>query len=205
MLVNQKIKEERIELVLSNVVSYTEHESYALSLIKDKKGNPLSCMDTNARFYKFKASANLLIDKDIESFKKNIYIYAKLSILGKDTRGFFRGENSSFFGILMSNNKEILDFVIRNINIIAYEEKKDEYIKSKAYRFLSRTILLALKGAWEDVIRRADIYLENPSKSSYDKYKDIEFSFLKALAKKDIERMKETLHQMLDKKVAKKC
>lgn len=48
------------------------------------------------------------------------------------------------------------------------------------------------------------MYLENSSKSSYDKYKDIEFSFLKALAEKNVERMKETLNQMLDKKVAKK-
>lgn len=88
----------------------------------------------------------------------------------------------------MSNNREILDFAVRNIDIIAYEEKKDAYQKSKSYRFLSRTILLAIKGEWEDVIRRSDMYLENPSKSSYDKYKDIEFSFLKALVEKMLKK-----------------
>ncbi|RRD67430.1 hypothetical protein EII23_12555, partial [Desulfovibrio sp. OH1186_COT-070] len=51
---------------------------------------------------------------------------------------------------------------------------------------------------------RSDIYLNNPSKSSYDKYKYLEFEFLKALALKDSLKMKETLEKMLEKKVAKK-
>ncbi|WP_022820386.1 Imm49 family immunity protein, partial [Fusobacterium russii] len=204
MLVSEKKKKERIELLLSNIRVYKKHENSALDFINKRGGNPLACMRSNGSLYEFKASECLLFYKDIETFKKYMYIYAKLSILGYDGRGFLRGSKLGFWGILMSNNREILDFIIRNIDIIAYEEKKDEYMKTKTYRFLSRTILLAIKGEWEDVIRRANIYLKNPSKDSYNKYTYLEFEFLKALAEKDVEKMKETLNQMLDKKVAKK-
>lgn len=204
MLVNQKVREERTELVLNNVKVMKEIEENRINNIKKRLGDPLACIRGCGNFYEFKASECLIFHKDIETFKQYIYIYAKLRILGSETRGFFRGENLNFFGMLMSNNREILDFAVRNIDIIAYEEKKDEYQKSKSYRFLSRTILLAIKGEWEDVIRRSNMYLENSSKSSYDKYKYLEFEFLKALGEKDVEKMKETLSQMLDKKVAKK-
>lgn len=204
MLVSEKKKKEKIELLLSNIETYTEHENEALSLIENKKGNPLACMRSNGTLYKVEASYGLLVDKDLEKFKKYMYIYAKLNILGSDGRGVLRGANLEFFEILMSNNREILDFIIRNIDIIAYEEKKDDYMKSKSYRFLSRTVLLAIKGEWEDVIRRANMYLENPSKSSYDKYTYLEFEFLKALAEKDVEKMKESLNSMLDIKVARR-
>lgn len=204
MLVGKKKFEEKKEHLIDILNSYTEDEDDTLSYVLEKKGNPLVCMSLNGHLYKFKASYNLLIDKDIENFKKYMYIYAKLEILGTDSRGFFRGENIAFFGILMSNNREILDFAIRNIDIIAYEEKKNKYVKSEAYRFLSRTVLLAIKGEWEDVIERANMYLKNPSKASYDKYKVLEFEFLKALAEKNIDIMKESINKMLDIKVARK-
>uniref|UniRef100_UPI0008358F0C Imm49 family immunity protein n=1 Tax=Streptobacillus felis TaxID=1384509 RepID=UPI0008358F0C len=105
---------------------------------------------------------------------------------------------------IMSNNRELLNFYIKNIDLVGYERKKDEYIKSESDFFLSKTILLALKGSWEDVIRRADIYLNNPSKSSYDKYKYIEFEYLKSLALRDEIKMRECIDKMLEKKVAKK-
>ena len=54
-----------------------------------------------------------------------------------------------------------------------------------------RTILLALKGDWEEIIKRADFYSANPSKETGFKYFPLEFGFLKALAEKNIEKMKE--------------
>lgn len=204
MLVNQEIREKRIELVLSNLKVMQDIEKKRINNIKNKIGDPLACIRGCGNFYEFKASECLLFNKDIEAFKKYIYIYGKLKLLGSDRRSILSGDRINFWGILMSNNRGMLDFVIRNIDIIAYEEKKDEYMKSKAYRFLSRTILLTIKGEWEDVIRRTNMYLENPSKSSYDKYTYLEFDFLKALAEKNVEKMKEILNTMLDKKVARK-
>ncbi|MBR8750177.1 hypothetical protein IX317_001861 [Fusobacterium sp. DD29] len=204
MLVGKKKREERIEHLLSNLESYIEGESYGLSLIKKKEGNPLACMYFNGALYEHKASYSLLFDKDIESFKKHMYVYGKLQLMSSDTRGFLRGSRIDFWGLLMSNNREILDFIVRNIDIVAYEYKKDKYIKSSAYSFLSRTMLLAIKGDWEDVIKRANIYLANPPRDSYYKYTYLEFEFLKALAEKNTEKMKEALDKLLDIKVARK-
>ena len=204
MLVGKKKREERIALLLSNLKVYIKGESSGLSLIKKKEGNPLACMRLNGNLYEYKASYSLLFDKDIESFKKHMYVYGKLQLMGSDTRGFLRGENIDFWGLLMSNNREILDFIVRNIDIVAHEDKKDEYVKSRAYRFLSRTIVLAIKGEWEDVIKRANTYLANPPKDSSYKYTYLEFEFLKALAEKNTEKMKESLDKLLDIKIARK-
>ena len=204
MLVNDKVKEERINLVISNLDYAIKDEKESLEYVLKKLGNPLICMKFIGDKYLYGASKNLLFEKDLEKFKQDMYIYGKLWIMGSDSRGILRGNVIDLSEILMSNNKEIIDFFIRNFDLVAYERKKDEYIKSESDKFLARTILLALKGDWEDVIKRADIYLNNPSKSSYHKYIYLEFEFLKALALKDSIKMKETIEKMLEKKVAKK-
>lgn len=204
MLVNDKVKEERINLVISNLDYAIKDEKESLEYVLKKLGNPLICMKFIGDKYLYSASKNLLFEKDLEKFKQDMYIYGKLWIMGSDSRGILRGNVIDLSEILMSNNKEIIDFFIRNFDLVAYERKKDEYIKSESDKFLARTILLALKGEWEAVIRRSDIYLNNPSKSSYHKYIYLEFEFLKALALKDSIKMKETIEKMLEKKVAKK-
>ena len=204
MLVNDKVKEERINLVISNLDYAIKDEKESLEYVLKKLGNPLICMKFIGDIYLYSASKNLLFEKDLEKFKQDMYIYGKLWIMGSDSRGILRGNVIYLSEILMSNNKEIIDFFIRNFDLVAYERKKDEYIKSESDKFLARTVLLALKGDWEDVIKRADIYLNNPSKSSYHKYIYLEFEFLRALALKDSVKMKETIEKMLEKKVAKK-
>ena len=204
MLVNDKEKEERINLVISNLDYAIKDEKESLEYVLKKLGDPLICMKFIGDKYLYGASKNLLFEKDLEKFKQDMYIYGKLWIMGSDSRGILRGNVIDLSEILMSNNKEIIDFFIRNFDLVAYERKKDEYIKSESDKFLARTILLALKGEWEAVIRRSDIYLNNPSKSSYHKYIYLEFEFLKALALKDRLKMKETIEKMLEKKVAKK-
>ena len=204
MLVNDKVKEERINLVISNLDYAIKDEKESLEYVLKKLGDPLICISFIGKIYLYGASKNLLFEKDLEKFKQDMYIYGKLWIMGSDSRGILRGNVIDLSEILMSNNKEIIDFFIRNFDLVAYERKKDEYIKSESDKFLARTILLALKGDWEDVIKRADIYLNNPSKSSYHKYIYLEFEFLKALALKDSIKMKETIEKMLEKKVAKK-
>ena len=205
MLVNDKEKEERINLVISNLDYAIKDEKESLEYVLKKLGDPLICMKFIGDKYLYGASKNLLFEKDLEKFKQDMYIYGKLCIMGRDSRRLLSGGGIiEFCEMLMSNNKEIIDFFIRNLDIVAYERKKDEYIKSESDIFLARTILLALKGDWEAVIRRSDIYLNNPSKSSYHKYIYLEFEFLKALALKDRLKMKESIEKMLEKKVAKK-
>lgn len=204
MLVSKKIYNESVKYVVESYNEEREEEKETLNYIIEKKGSPLNCMWLLGRLHAITASKNLLVDKDVESFKKNMYVFAKLSILGKESRNFLGWDRVSFWGIIMSNNPVLLEFIEKYINIIAYEREGYKYKKSEANCYLTRTILLAIKGDWEKVIERSDIYLVNPSKEPYYKYTYLEFEFLKALAKKDIDKMKESINSMLDIKIARK-
>lgn len=200
MLVSKKKFNEKLEHLLESMESLIDDESDNLKRIEEKKGNCLYCIKELGRIYETTASKALLVDKDIESFKKNIYIYSKLYLMGNDTRAYLACVKMHLFCILMSNNKDFLDFILRTFDIIGYE--KEKYKKSEADFYLMRTILLAIKGNWEEVIARADFYLANPSKETDFKYFPLEFGFLKALAEKNIEKMKENINAMLEPKVA---
>ena len=200
MLVSKKKFNEKLEHLLGSIKFYKSDEDETLKLIENKKGNSLSCMGSLATIYETTASKALLVDKDIESFRKNIYIYSNLYLMSRDTRAYLACVKIHLFCILMSNNKDFLDFILRNFDIIGYE--KEKYKKSEADFYLMRTILLALKGDWEEIIKRADFYSANPSKETGFKYFPLEFGFLRALAEKDIEKMKENINAMLEPKVA---
>ena len=86
--------------------------------------------------------------------------------MGNDTRAYLACVKIHLFCILMSNNKDFLDFILRTFDIIGHEEEK--YKKSEA-----------------------DF-----------KYFYFEFGLLRALAEKDIEKMKENINIMLEPKVA---
>ena len=200
MLVSKKKFNEKLEHLIKRVDLYKEVENDYLKRIEEKNGDCQYCMRSLGRIYITVASKKLVVDKDIESFRKNIYVYSKLNLIGTDTRAYLAWKKMNLFCILMSNNKDFLDFILRNFDIIGHE--KEKYKKSEADFYLMRTILLALKGDWEEVIKRADFYSANPSKETGFKYFPLEFGFLRALAEKDIEKMKENINAMLEPKVA---
>ena len=200
MLVSKKKFNEKLEHLIKRVDLYKEVENDYLKRIEEKNGDCQYCMRSLGRIYITVASKEIVVDKDIESFRKNIYVYSKLNLMGTDTRAYLAWNQMKLFCILMSNNKDFLDFILRTFDIIGHE--KEKYKKSEADFYLMRTILLALKGDWEEVIKRADFYLANPSKETGFKYFSLEFGFLKALAEKNIEKMKENINAMLEPKVA---
>jgi len=165
MLVSKKKFNEKLEHLLGSIKFYKSDEDETLKLIENKKGNPLSCMGSLATIYETTASKALLVDKDIESFRKNMYIYSKLKLMSRDTRAYLAWRKINLFCILMSNNKDFLDFILRNFDIIGHE--KEKYKKSEADFYLMRTILLAIRGNWKEVIARADFYSANPSKETF--------------------------------------
>ena len=200
MLVSKKKFNEKLEHLIKRVDLYKEVENDYLKRIEEKNGDCQYCMRSLGRIYITVASKKLVVDKDIESFRKNIYVYSKLNLIGTDTRAYLAWKKMNLFCILMSNNKDFLDFILRNFDIIGHE--KEKYKKSEADFYLMRTILLAIRGNWEEVIARADFYSANPSKETDFKYFPLEFGFLKALAEKNIEKMKENINAMLEPKVA---
>ena len=200
MLVSKKKFNEKLEHLIKRVDLYKEVENDYLKRIEEKNGDCQYCMRSLGRIYITVASKEIVVDKDIESFRKNIYVYSKLNLMGTDTRAYLAWKKMNLFCILMSNNKDFLDFILRNLDIIGH--KKEKYKKSEADFYLMRTILLAIKGNWEEVIARADFYSANPSKETGFKYFPLEFGFLRALAEKNVEKMKENINAMLEPKVA---
>ena len=200
MLISKKKFNEKLEHLIKRIDLYKDGENDYLKRIEEKNGDCQYCMRSLGRIYITVASKEIVVDKDIESFRKNIYIYSKLNLMGTDTRAYLAWNQMKLFCILMSNNKDFLDFILRTFNIIGHE--KEKYKKSEADFYLMRTILLALKGDWEEVIKRADFYSANPSKETGFKYFPLEFGFLRALAEKNIEKMKENINAMLEPKVA---
>ena len=200
MLVSKKKFNEKLEHLIKRVDLYKEVENDYLKRIEEKNGDCQYCMRSLGRIYITVASKEIVVDKDIESFRKNIYVYSKLNLMGTDTRAYLAWNQMKLFCILMSNNKDFLDFILRTFDIIGHE--KEKYKKSEADFYLMRTILLALKGDWEEVIKRADFYSANPSKETGFKYFPLEFGFLRALAEKNVEKMKENINAMLEPKVA---
>ena len=57
------------------------------------------------------ATKSYLIDKDIESYKRNMYVGSKLSIMGEDSRNFLVYDRRTMFRILASNNQDLIHFI----------------------------------------------------------------------------------------------
>ena len=75
MLVSKKKFNERLKHLLESMESLIDDESDNLKRIEEKRGDCLYCIKELGEIYETTASKALLVDKDIESFRKNIYIY----------------------------------------------------------------------------------------------------------------------------------
>ena len=101
MLVSKKKFNEKLEHLLGSLKFYKNREENTLKIIENKNGDSLSCMGSLATIYEITASKVLLVDKDIENFRKNIYIYSKLNLMGNDTRAYLAWNQMKLFCILM--------------------------------------------------------------------------------------------------------
>lgn len=157
------------------------------------------------------SSKKLFVEKDIKTCRYYCYIIAKLEFLSKplDEKVFL--DNSDLFYMLMSNNPDFIVFLKNNIEEIQpndYDSEKDIYKNlTNTYGdfFITRTTLLAMIGDFEEVEKRCSVYLEKSKnfRDSYYRYHVYGMEFLKALALKDIEKMKEIIDMMMIPKIAK--
>ena len=124
MLVSKKKFNEKLEHLIKRVDLYKEVENDYLKRIEEKNGDCQYCMRSLGRIYITVASKEIVVDKDIESFRKNIYVYSKLNLMGTDTRAYLAWKKMNLFCVLMSNNKDFLDFILRTFDIIGHEKEK---------------------------------------------------------------------------------
>lgn len=188
--------------MIKNNLNY-EDELKDLEYIKYRKGNPFACMWSLENFYESKATMSYFENRTINNFKRNCYIAGKLSILGKRNKRWGNsGYNiSNFFTILMSDNKNLMNYLVENINVICYEEKTDYHKGNSMLLFHNRDTLLALKGDWENLKKRSNIFLNDVPKDM--KKRILDYEFFQGLAEKNIDKMKEALNKLLIPKTAK--
>lgn len=191
-------------------LNYEEIEQ-DIDYIENKKGDQLYCMKSLGFEYLQLSSKKLFVEKDIKTCRYYCYIIAKLEFLSKalDEKVFL--DNSDLFYMLMSNNPDFIVFLKNNIEEIQpndYNSEKDIYRNlTNTYGdfFITRTTLLAMIGDFEEVKKRCSVYLKKSKnfRDSYYRYRVYGMEFLKALALKDIEKMKETIDMMMMPKIAK--
>lgn len=194
MFLGKRKYEEALELLKRNSDWNKEDEKEELKYInREKKGDILFCMWCLGDRYLGRASMNLLNEKDMKRFREDCYIYAKLNLMGEKGTGVLNVISIlEIFPLICSNNKDLWEFVMRNRDCMV---KIKKLTKSDEKPFLSRTIITAMRGEWEEVIKLCDTYLSK----ELTKY-EIDFKFLKALALKDIDEMKEQITAMFEPK-----
>ena len=108
---------------------------------------------------------------------------------------------NNFFEILMSDNKKLMNYLVKNIDIICYEKKPNYYKGNSMLLFHNRDTLLALKGDWENLKKRSSLFLKDTPKDM--KKRILDYEFFQGLAEENIDKMKEALNNLLVPKTAK--
>ena len=197
--------EEAIEGTERGIAYFRNDEEKLLNIIRTKIGSPRSCMSHLTNLYTEEARLALLKYQNVDKFKENMYITGKLFLMSRERINFFiTGYPTEIFPIIMSNNVEMREFLIKNMDRITYWDKVKEYGLTgvSGIIFQNRNILLALKGDFKQLRERSAVFVEKFPKS--EKKRVIDHEFYIALCDGNIEEMRKVIYRMLEKKTARK-
>ncbi len=145
--------------------------------------------------YERVASYYLAKEKNIALFKQHCYTAGYLSLLNCENLSLYIP-----FSLIMSDNKQLIDYVIKHFEHINYDEKYNP--KQDCYVFVIKNKYLALAGKFDELKPRSKMFLEAHNK--YNERRVPEHLFYLALVDKDIKKMKESLELLLEPKMARK-
>ena len=196
--------EKEINSLENAIKNEKQEEERLLEIIRTRIGNPYSCMSNLRRMYDFQGLLELLKYQDVDKFRENMFISGKLDIMSnREINYFMTGNYTTIFPIIMSNNIEMREFLVKNMESIVFWEKAKEYGMTgvSGIRFLNKNILLALKGDFKQLKERSEKFIEKSPKEN--KKRIIDHEFYIALCNGNIEEMKKVIYRMLEKKMAK--
>lgn len=160
-------------------------------LLRRQLKGSLFRMNMLSIYYWAKSSLDLLLHADIQAFKQDAYLGAKLCILsGDDPLAWVDGyNNTALFLPLMSDNPDLINFLINNKNgfIESYKRTDRENI---------RNTLLALSGDWNELKTIAVTFLNDSKNKGADERAILEHHFYLSLANQDIEGMEIVLKKI---------
>ncbi len=155
-----------------------------------------------SNLYEREALYNHLIEKDIKKYRENMYLSAKLYIMEQREKNFYdRSGYMRIFPFIMSNSKELLKFLTEKSETILYNKFFDKKHILSDSSFMNKSIIMALKGDFEQLKIRSEKFLKNPPFEYLERRIDNEF--LLALSEKNIENMKKVINRMSKEKIAK--
>ncbi|MDY4279534.1 MAG: Imm49 family immunity protein [[Pasteurella] mairii] len=190
-----------IAYCLENVSTDEYSAKKILEKLNKKEGNSLFQIELLSTYYSAKASLNLVIMNNLNQFKADAYIAAKLYLLSRTELLYTStGLNTfHFFTALMSDSPALISYLVNNRNIIA--APNIPYEKDISRAFLNATTLVALAGEWGILQKRCKALLDDTHK---DKKYILEYEFLFALSNANVSDMELVLNKMLELKLAKK-
>lgn len=176
-----------------------------LKIIENYEGNPLACMKSLGIYYEAKASSDLLLHADVNAFKQDAYVAAKLQIMGKEEIYWaYNGYNTNnFFAAIMSDNSNLIRFLIEHRDKIV--EVNESYDRKDTRSYFNKNTLLALAGDWKPLKERSLIFLRDEKKDKFDVKRIPDHEFYIALCDKNMEAMQVALTKLLEPKLAKKA
>lgn len=195
----------RANYLLSNHQYYIDDIKQLLEIIHTSDGNPLYCMKSLGTYYEAKASSDLLLHADINAFKQDAYVAAKLQIMGKEEIYWaYNGYNTdNFFAAIMSDNLDLINYLINHRDKIV--EINEPYDRKDTRSFFNKNTLLALAGDWTALKERSLFFLEDNNKDKRDIIRIPDHEFYIALCDKDVKAMQVALTKLLEPKLAKKA
>ena len=196
--------EKEINSLENAIKNEKQEEERLLEIIRTRIGDPYSCISNLRIMYDFQGLLELLKYQDVDKFRENMFISGKLYLMSREKINYFMtGHYSEIFPIIMSNNTEMREFLVKNMESIVFWEKAKEYGMTgvSGIRFLNKNILLALKGDFKQLKERSEKFIEKCPKAF--KKHIIDHEFYIALCNRNIEEMKEVIYRMLEKKIAK--
>lgn len=171
----------------------------ALEIIKTGVGNPFACMEQIGVLYKGQSSVDLVVHGDVQAFKQNAYVAAKLQILSeKEADWGCSGYSSMYFLHLLSDSPELKEFLISQQDTISGSLDQKTYKGDYIYPYLNRSALLALSGDWGYLKERSLRFLNDSQRPKKTARREPDFKFFLALANQDVEEMKNVLEGMLE-------
>lgn len=176
-----------------------------LKIIENFVGNPLACMRGLGTYYEAKASSDLLLHADVNAFKQDAYVAAKLQVMGREEIYWaYNGYNTNnFFIAIMSDNLNLINYLINHRDEIV--EINEPYDRKDTRPYFNKNTLLALAGDWAPLKERSLVFLNDNNKDKRDIIRIPDHEFYIALCDKDTKAMQTALNKLLEPRLAKKA
>ncbi|MGC4060793.1 MAG: Imm49 family immunity protein [Aquabacterium sp.] len=170
-----------------------------VALIDKGEGSFTGCLRNLARLHKEIADYAWFAEQDLTTFKLHSYVVAKLMyMIGKsnDEEGFLH--EATWFYPLLSDYEPLIRYWLSFHPESDFFKRRIANPNQNEYRYYQMT--LALNGQWDEVGRKAEVFLQAPP-TKMKKYAP-DMRFYLALAQKDKVGMERALEELTSPKVA---